>query len=258
MSHSGLDDLISTIQNRRPARTWSLIVSFFGVLALPDSRPLRLSDLQDWLARLAVEPGLVRTALSRLVASGTLLRERDGKAALYRLSAAAEQEFRQAAGRIFGPDLPQPTGRLELALLDQAETRQDWREALSAAEFVPLVPHALIRPEHRARPAPTGPGLFVLHADADRPLAERAPVLWPLAELAQGYRAIIAPADRLKEAQLSTGDACLARVLLVHEFRRLVLRDPGLPPSLLPIDWPGDAARTAFDRTMAVLSVPNR
>ena len=35
----------------------------------------------------------------------------------------------------------------------------------------------------------------------------------------------------------------VARVLLIHEFRRAVLRDPGLPAALLPADWPGAAAR---------------
>ena len=35
----------------------------------------------------------------------------------------------------------------------------------------------------------------------------------------------------------------MARLLLVHEYRRLVLRDPMLPDALLPSDWPGLAAR---------------
>ena len=32
-------------------------------------------------------------------------------------------------------------------------------------------------------------------------------------------------------------------MLLIHEFRRIVLRDPGLPAALLPADWPGSTAR---------------
>jgi phenylacetic acid degradation operon negative regulatory protein len=31
--------------------------------------------------------------------------------------------------------------------------------------------------------------------------------------------------------------------LLIHYYRRVVLRDPLLPESLLPADWPGRAAR---------------
>ncbi len=34
-----------------------------------------------------------------------------------------------------------------------------------------------------------------------------------------------------------------ARTLLIHDWRRIVLRDPGLPAALLPQDWPGEAAR---------------
>ena len=38
-------------------------------------------------------------------------------------------------------------------------------------------------------------------------------------------------------------DAFTARILLIHHYRRVVLRDPLLPLALLPRDWPGRAAR---------------
>ena len=42
---------------------------------------------------------------------------------------------------------------------------------------------------------------------------------------------------------LSDADAFTARILLIHHYRRVVLRDPLLPTALLPEDWPGRAAR---------------
>ena len=42
---------------------------------------------------------------------------------------------------------------------------------------------------------------------------------------------------------LSDVDAFTARILLIHHYRRVVLRDPLLPTALLPADWPGRAAR---------------
>ncbi len=33
------------------------------------------------------------------------------------------------------------------------------------------------------------------------------------------------------------------RTLLLHEYRRVLLRDPNLPEQLLPADWPGRTAR---------------
>jgi len=44
-------------------------------------------------------------------------------------------------------------------------------------------------------------------------------------------------------ARLSDSEAFTARILLIHAYRRVVLRDPLLPPTLLPKDWPGHAAR---------------
>ena len=32
------------------------------------------------------------------------------------------------------------------------------------------------------------------------------------------------------------------RTLLIHAYRRVLLRDPLLPAALLPLDWPGAAA----------------
>jgi len=43
--------------------------------------------------------------------------------------------------------------------------------------------------------------------------------------------------------RMSDIDAFTARILLIHHYRRVVLRDPLLPTALLPADWPGRAAR---------------
>ena len=37
--------------------------------------------------------------------------------------------------------------------------------------------------------------------------------------------------------------AFLLRILLIHDYRRLLLRDPELPEVLLPAAWPGHQAR---------------
>src|SRR5262249_35137702 len=43
---------------------------------------------------------------------------------------------------------------------------------------------------------------------------------------------------------LSDADAFTARILLIHHYRRVVLRDPLLPMALLPKEWPGRVARS--------------
>ena len=71
---------------------------------------------------------------------------------------------------------------------------------------------------------------------------------WPLDRTAGAYQKFMktfAPLCAWSERPdaLSEADAFAARILLIHHYRRVVLRDPLLPDALLPKDWPGRAAR---------------
>jgi phenylacetic acid degradation operon negative regulatory protein len=64
----------------------------------------------------------------------------------------------------------------------------------------------------------------------------------------------------LDEAQAIVGagyetdeEAFAVRSRLVHEWRKFLFRDPGLPRALLPADWPGDKAAAYFDAEAARL-----
>ena len=90
-------------------------------------------------------------------------------------------------------------------------------------------------------------GLLVVHGQrADHPDAFRA--LWPSTDVAAAYGAFIdayRPLSRRLEhgLELRPVDAIAARTLLIHDWRRIVLRDPSIPLALLPADWPGEEAR---------------
>ena len=56
---------------------------------------------------------------------------------------------------------------------------------------------------------------------------------------------------------LSEADAFTARILLIHHYRRVVLRDPLLPETLLPADWPGRAARELCGDIYRALLAPS-
>jgi phenylacetic acid degradation operon negative regulatory protein len=75
------------------------------------------------------------------------------------------------------------------------------------------------------------------------------PDIWDLAALAADYRRFLAlfgrVIDRFRMRPIETSDPAqcfVVRTLLIHAFRRVLLRDPRLPPALLPLDWPGAAA----------------
>lgn len=84
----------------------------------------------------------------------------------------------------------------------------------------------------------------------DRQLAAQA---YDLVELTAVHQRFL---DRYEDAephpnggaQHSDGAALAARVRLVHEWRRFLFLDPGLPDELLPHDWIGDRAAATFLR----------
>ena len=89
-------------------------------------------------------------------------------------------------------------------------------------------------------------------ADADSRLVRKG---WDLRELASRYARFIRLFESvlpLVREPLAAADAFLFRTLLIHEYRKIHLRDPLLPPSLLPPDWPGTPAyeicRTIYER----------
>src|ERR1700747_3468476 len=71
---------------------------------------------------------------------------------------------------------------------------------------------------------------------------------WPLERTAAAYLKFLKTFAPLSDwlgrgGALSGIDAFTARILLIHHYRRVVLRDPLLPNALLPKDWPGHVAR---------------
>jgi phenylacetic acid degradation operon negative regulatory protein len=72
---------------------------------------------------------------------------------------------------------------------------------------------------------------------------------WELETIADSYRQFLATFAGLRQA-MKDGfkpqalPALLARLMLIHDYRRIILRDPMLPPRLLPGDWIGREAYT--------------
>ena len=80
-------------------------------------------------------------------------------------------------------------------------------------------------------------------------LASAVSRAWDLAGVAADYRRFLARFGRViqrfrqdDEAGHDPAQSFIVRTLLIHAYRRVLLRDPQLPVDLLPLDWPGPAA----------------
>jgi phenylacetic acid degradation operon negative regulatory protein len=248
-----VSQLLDELHAARPVRAWSLIVTLYGDAVVPRGGSLWLGSLTEIMALFRIDAGHVRTAMSRLTADGWLARARIGRNSYYRLSKPAEASFAAATRRIYFAKEPPFDGRLRIALLGPGvDDRSAVRPALAAAGFAALSPTAYVGVADPPTDLAETPGVFVLRAAADdsRKVAEAA---WRNRALDVEYRAFLDRFDLTARA-LSAGDALdgadalIVRTLLIHHFRRIVLRDPGLPSTLLPVDWPGTRARALAAR----------
>ncbi|MDO8878637.1 MAG: PaaX family transcriptional regulator C-terminal domain-containing protein [Pseudolabrys sp.] len=244
--------LLDQFHAKRPVRAWSLIITLYGDAIVPRGGSLWLGSLSEIMALFRVDAGHVRTAMSRLTADGWLKRVKVGRNSYYRLTRREEGSFTAATQRIYFAGEPAFDGRLRLALLGPGAAATA-RPALEHAGFAALTANAYVAfGEPRAK-LPDIDGLFLLRADADEEAHALAAAAWKLGPIALAYRDFIdrfTPLDTAlaRRSRVEGDDALVARILLIHEFRRVVLRDPGLPAALLPADWPGAAARQLAGR----------
>ncbi|MCC6008027.1 MAG: hypothetical protein JJU40_10135, partial [Rhodobacteraceae bacterium] len=171
-----------------------------------------------------VEAGATRTALSRLAGDGWLSRAREGRASRYGLTARGREEFAPATRAIYAPPLTPGARAWVMALAGPV--------AVPPERARPLGSGLWLWPDGPGRDVP--PGWLALQGDICGLTPEAAALAVPEAE-AEARRGLAVEAHALgaRAAALDPLAAMAGRVLLIHRWRRLVLRYPGLPPGPL-------------------------
>jgi phenylacetic acid degradation operon negative regulatory protein len=239
---------IIELLKREPSRTGSIVITVFGDAIVPRGGSVWLGTLLEFFRTIDIDSGVVRTAMSRLAADGWLERQRVGRNSFYRLVKKGRQTFDAATKHIYDPQVSDWTGRFELLLIGNGEDRDASREALKNAGFGSPLPGVWIAPSGVPIPEEAAHAIRLevsAEDDSGRRLLSES---WPLDRTADAYLKFMKIFEPLRgwidrREPLADVDAFTARILLIHYYRRVVLRDPLLPAALLPMDWPGRAAR---------------
>jgi phenylacetic acid degradation operon negative regulatory protein len=236
---------IADLLDALPLRAASFIVTVYGDVVEPRGGLLWMGTLVEVCGLVGISETRVRTAVSRLVAAGRLEGTRAGRRSYYRLTEPARGEFAAAADRIFRA-APPAQGWLIAVLPDGSAPPPG---------FGPLAPGVALGADHgRADDSEIVFAARALRGGAAlRRLAAR---LWDLDGLAAEQAAFLARfTPLLADAERLSDEAGLVtRLLLVHAYRAIALREPCLPTDALPADWPGADARALFARLYARLS----
>ncbi len=259
--------LIAAFHARTPPRIWSLVVTVFGDMVMPRGGVIGLSSLTRLCGLMAIGGTALRPAMSRLTADGLLIREKQGRNTYYRLSDSAGEAFARASRRIYAPSSPAWVGDWTAVVIvtRDASERAALRSDLLDQGFGDLNGTVLLRAgTDHGFTAPdgavtlSGQAMDAMPAD----LKALAATAWPLDALGRrydGFRDRYEGLARRIETgpPVSADEAVIARTLLIHDYRRLSLNDPGLPAALLPETWPGHAARRMTAALYAALQAPS-
>jgi phenylacetic acid degradation operon negative regulatory protein len=209
------------------------------------------------LAPLGVAAPAVRTAVSRMVRQGWLEPVRLPEGPGYALTPRAVRRLDEAAARIYRTQRSDWDGHWHLlvtAAATERSRRDRVRSALTFLGYAQLDDATWIGPRQSEEvdalleSESVRAERFSARHDGDTLALVRQ--AWDLEGLARSYtrwlrdaRGIAATAD----GSASDEQAFATRSRLVHEWRKFLFRDPGLPRCLLPPDWPGERAGAFFD-----------
>ncbi len=244
-----------------PPRAKSLIVTVWGDALAPHGATVWLAGLIRLMASFGVNERLVRTSVFRLAQDGWLDAATVGRMSRYTLTREGRGRFDDAHRRIYSRPDDAWDGRWEWVLAEALPParRAALREELAWSGFGAPTSALFVRPVLGGRTWPAAVDapdlaaklLFGTSADiaGRRSLASAVATAWDLPTLGLSYRKFLqrfgAVIDRFRATRVAAHDpeqCFVVRTLLIHAYRRVLLRDPLLPAALLPLDWPGAAA----------------
>jgi phenylacetic acid degradation operon negative regulatory protein len=209
------------------------------------------------LAPVGIAAPAVRTAISRMVMQGWLEPVGLDGGPGYRTTERANRRLDEAGDRIYGRRHPEWDGAWHLVLVDPPAVRSARTRLRADLAFLG---YAVLADNVWVCPFARGELDSVLERAGARARTARAVDVrpepteaWDLDELRAGYDGWLGSAESLVAAHLEghaddDEAAFAARFHLVHEWRKFLFADPGLPDELLPADWPGRRAAELFQR----------
>jgi len=260
ISNDQISARIARVRRGLVLRANSLLITIYGDAIAPRRQAVWLGSLITLMELFGLSSRLVRTSAFRLSADDWFTATRIGRRSFYGLSDTGLQRVQHADRRIYEFDLPAWDGHWTLALLDlkmRASARQHLRRELLWEGFGQVLPNLYAHPhadplslKEILKAAQAEDQVAVLQASSiegysRKPLQAIMLDTFKLMEVELAWKQFIARFSPVVAdlADLSQAEAFFVRTLLIHEYRRVLLRDPNLPEALLPAGWPGIQAR---------------
>ncbi len=217
----------------------------------------------------------VRVAVSRMMKQGWIQSEKKGNKSYYFLTLRGEARMEEAAIRIFKLKPNDWDGKWRMLMYtipeEKRQIRDELRKELLWSGFGSFSNGCWISPNNLEKEVnlliekydiQSYTDFFVSEykgPQADKLLVEKS---WPLLQIEENYQEFIATYSKkyfvhqsmMNENKMTDAECFVERTNLVHEYRKFLFTDPGLPKELLPEIWIGNHAAHLFEQYYKLLA----
>ncbi|MFE4897996.1 phenylacetic acid degradation operon negative regulatory protein PaaX [Peribacillus butanolivorans] len=257
--------------------TQSMIFTIYGDYIRNYGSKIWIGSLIRLLKEFGHNEQGVRVAVSRMVKQGWIQSEKQGNKSYYFLTDRGLKRMEEAANRIYKMKPNEWDGKWRILMYtipeDKRQLRDDLRKELLWSGFGSFSNGCWISPNNLEKEI----NLLIEKYDIseyvdffiseykgpqeNQSLVEKS---WPLAEIESKYEDFIEKYSKqfivhqsiISREEMSDADCFVERTNLVHEYRKFLFIDPGLPKELLPSKWNGNHAALLFSQYYQVLAEP--
>ncbi|OIK10395.1 phenylacetic acid degradation operon negative regulatory protein PaaX [Bacillus sp. MUM 116] len=257
--------------------TRSMIFTIYGDYIHHYGNKIWIGSLIRLLKEFGHNEQAVRVAVSRMLKQGWVESEKIENRSYYFLTKQGINRIEEAGNRIFKLHPSEWDGKWRVLMYtipeEKRQIRDELRQELLWSGFGSFSNACWISPNNLEKEVK----LLIKKYDIseyvdffvseyigprDNPtLVERS---WPLAEVVEKYEEFIimyskqffANQEIINRGEMTDAQCFVERTKLVHEYRKFLFIDPGLPNDLLPENWNGNLAATLFNQYYQLLAEP--
>lgn len=219
----------------------------------------------------------VRAAISRMNKQGWIQSIRRGNRSYYQMTDKGKERLEEAAGRIFKFHPHHWDGKWRMISYSIPEeirhVRDEFRKELvwsgfgSLSNSLWISPNPLEKQVHNLMEKyeiTAYVHLFLSEYHGPKEQKELIATCWDIQAINEKYNEFIKrysekyiiDRTKIQKGEMTDGECFVERAILVHEYRKFLFSDPGLPEELLPDEWLGDSAAQLFTSYYKELAQP--
>lgn len=257
--------------------TRSMIFTIYGDYIHHYGNKIWIGSLIRLLKEFGHNDQAARVAVSRMMKQGWLQSEKQDNRSYYFLTEQGISRIEEAGNRIFKLNPIEWDGKWRVLMYtipeEKRSIRDDLRQELLWSGFGSFSNACWISPNNLEKEVKILIEKYDISEYVDffiseyigpkdnHTLVEKS---WPLDQVVEKYeefiikhsKQFISNQEIIKRGEMSDAECFVERTKLVHEYRKFLFIDPGLPKELLPENWNGTLAATLFNQYYQVLAEP--